>query len=523
MKYFDFHCHPVLKQLFNDTPNIDAFIYRSDVAALPKMCSDLPSIIETQTHPTQLAEFSDEVILGAVLYSVERYVAQTVIPLQGYLKKTSRFKLSEKLLNDIVQNNNKPFSDFLMKRTLNEYLQSSSFNILTRNSFQKALPKNKVNVFFTIEGCHSLVDSPNFCDAVHKYKPADILKNLDKVQEKVKVLSINITHLQQSSLCNQAFGMQVADSKPFFPSGNGLENDGRTVVQGIFDRKICVDVKHMSYKSRKDVMSEIDAGKFKNVQPLVCTHAGFTGVSFKDWAGHIQLKKPLSGALYLEITKSLHIENSPRRPGFPTFNASTINLFDEEIAWIVKNGGVIGVSLDRRILGYVDRYDDDPTGITEMERIVDKEFFSKTEWAALGIKNEEIGKLIIDDEHLTMSELEENTESSIPQRNEYFYDHILYHIKHYFQVCVNNGISISKAQKQITIGTDYDGLINPFLNMPTVNRMADLKSYIRMNLKYFLKDLQDSKKWADQLNVDAFVEDLFYNNGYQFVKSRFEI
>lgn len=522
MKYFDFHCHPVLKQLFNDNPNIDAFIYRSDVAAIPKACSDLPSIIETQTHQSQLSEFNDEVILGAVLYSVEKNVAETVIPLRGYLKKASQFKLSEQLLKDIVSNKNRPFSDFLMKRTLDKYLEaSSSFHILTKDSFKSPLPKNKVNVFFTIEGCHSLVDSPNFCNASNKYKPGDILSNLDKVLSKVKIISINVTHLQQSSLCNQAFGMQVANASAFFPSGNGFENDGRTVVQGIFDRKICIDVKHMSYKSRKDLMTEIDSKKYKNIQPLVCTHAGFTGMPFKDWAGHIQLKKPASGALYLEITKPFNAKINPGRPGFPTFNASTINLFDEEIVWIVKNGGVIGISMDRRILGYVDKFDDDPTGITDMERIVDKEFFSKTEWDSLGIKNENIGKLIDDDNCLFMNELEENTESSLPRRDEYFYDHLLNHIKHYFQVCKDNGIPIQTAQKQITIGTDYDGLINPFLNMPTVKRMADVRSYISMNLKYFLRDLKDSKKWADELNIDAFVEDFFYNNGYRFLKSRF--
>jgi len=51
--------------------------------------------------------------------------------------------------------------------------------------------------------------------------------------------------------------------------------------------------------------------------------------------------------------------------------------------------------------------------------------------------------------------------------------------------------------------------------------MSDLKTYIRMNLLYFLKDLKDSKKWCSELNVDVFVEDLFYNNGYRFIKSRF--
>ena len=71
-----------------------------------------------------------------------------------------------------------------MDRTLKKYLQSPSYNVLTKSSFSKALPKSKVNVFFTVEGCHSLVDRPNFCDAANKYSPTEILGNLDKVQEK---------------------------------------------------------------------------------------------------------------------------------------------------------------------------------------------------------------------------------------------------------------------------------------------------------------------------------------------------
>ena len=120
-----------------------------------------------------------------------------------------------------------------------------------------------------------------------------------------------------------------------------------------------------------------------------------------------------------------------------------------------------------------------------------------------------------------MTELEESTEQSIPQRDEYFYDHFLHHLYHYFKVCKANGIDLKKAQKQITVGSDYDGLINPFLNISTVDKMSNLKSYVRMNFSYFLDSIDDSKKWSKELDIDTFVEDLFYNNGVAFVKSRF--
>jgi microsomal dipeptidase-like Zn-dependent dipeptidase len=216
----------------------------------------------------------------------------------------------------------------------------------------------------------------------------------------------------------------------------------------------------------------------------------------------------------------MQTDNEPQRPGAPAFNASSINLFDEEIAWIVNNDGIIGISMDRRIIGYVDKFDDTPTGTRDGVFVVDREYFSKDEWLSLNLEGKKLGKRLSEDDCVTMNDLEESAEDSIPARNEYFFDHILLHLKHYFQVCVNAGIPITKAQHQITFGSDFDGLINPFLNLDTVQEMAALKKYIKMNFKIYLKGLRDSKKWANELNVDEFVEDLFYDNGYEFVKSR---
>lgn len=516
MKYFDFHCHPVLKQLFSDDPNIDTFIYKKDLALIPKGCSELGEIIQTQTHHMQLAEFKDEVIVGAVLYSVEKYVAKNVIPLRSNLKKSSQFKLSKTLLENIDNNTYTAFSGFLMERTLDQYIQASSYNILTKASFTSSLPKNKVNVFFTIEGCHSLVDTINECNAAQTYNVKEIITNLDKVIEKVKIISVNLTHLQQSSLCNHAFGMQVAKIEPFIPKGNGLQNDGKKVIQELFNRNICVDVKHMSYKSRKDLMSNIDTKKFDKIQPLVCTHAGFTGIPFKNWAGYIDFKKQAFGAMALDLAKPIDNTINSARWGLPAFNASTINLFDEEIAWIVKNGGVIGLSLDKRILGYID----DISGKGPDEFLTDREYFSMDEWNVLGLnKDKNFGKLTNDENCLNVDEFTQSQQIW----DSFYYSHILNHLKHYFKVCLASGISIETAQKHITIGTDYDGLINPFDVTSTVEDIGKLRSYISLNFKYFLQESDDSKTWANQIKMDTFMENLFYWNGYNFIKSRFEL
>lgn len=54
----------------------------------------------------------------------------------------------------------------------------------------------------------------------------------------------------------------------------------------------------------------------------------------------------------------------------------------------------------------------------------------------------------------------------------------------------------------------------------TVKNMDDLKKYLRMNFGFFLQGLDDSKLWCGQFKIDEFVEDLLYNNGVSFVRSR---
>lgn len=524
MRYFDFHAHIILKQLFDEHPNIDATIRPNDVDGIPQLCTDLPNIINTQIHQSQLAEMQDEVIIGAVLYSLESYLAREVIPLRKNLKKNAEHKLSVELLDKVARNDLKSFSDFALQRTLESYLQApSSFNVLSKQGFDDPLPKNKVNIFFIVEGCHSFVDSINEVILPSQtYNPDEIISNLDRILEKAPVLAVNLTHMQQSNLCNHAFGIQLTKDAPFYPLGNGMTDDGRKVAKALFERGVHVDLKHMSYKSRKDLRDETDAGNFPGAMPLLCTHAGFTGIPFSQWQDYITIKKPVNDVLYIETVKTMQLWNNPRVPGAPSFNMTTINLFDEEIAWIVKHGGIIGLSMDRRILGYVSRFDRSPTGLSQNDLMVDKEYISKQEWQSLGLGNATLGSKAKESGCISFEDVVDSTEKSIPSRNEFFYDHILLHLKHYLQVCTNAGIPLEEAQRHITIGSDFDGLINPFINNASVEDMRDLKQYIIDNFEFYLRDLKDSAMWYKQLDTKQFAEDLFYNNGYSFVKAYFQ-
>jgi hypothetical protein len=99
-----------------------------------------------------LTESDEEVLVGAVLYGMESFLADEVLKLRRHLRAGGQHKLSGTLLNDIFENRVLSFAHFTIEPTLNNYLNASqSFNVLTRTSFDQPFPKNKVNLFFVIE------------------------------------------------------------------------------------------------------------------------------------------------------------------------------------------------------------------------------------------------------------------------------------------------------------------------------------------------------------------------------------
>ncbi len=530
MDYFDFHTHIVFKQVFAEHPNINSYLTSKDVSAIPDLCSDLSNILASQIHQAELANLGGGVITGAVLYGLESYIADTVKGMTKLLKPASRHKLDVKLLVNIANNTEHAFTDFTMKRTLQRYLDATeTFNVLKIEDFDEGKLPHKVNVFFVVEGCHSLVDSVNKYDGVSRFPPDEILANLEILCAKVPVISVNPTHMQQSNLCNHAFGMQMAKPDPFFPRESGLTADGIKVIQGLFNKGICADLKHMSFKSRRDLMNAINNNQFDNPQPLLCTHAAFTGIYFRDWPKLIAKKEEVlkdnkPDSYLIEIAKSKQIRFGGQEEDFnPTFNSSTINLFDEEIEEIVKSGGIIGLSMDRRILGYLDYFDDSFADfLDEDSLVVDKEYFSPKEWDDLGLNNKPLGNGINPLDCTKMGELPRSTDTNTsPSINDYYSNHVLLQLKHFLQVCHNaNDIDMDDAVKCMTIGSDFDGLINPFFTTDAVVAMEKLKKYILKKLKPFLMAHTDSATWAGDFDVKGFCEKLFYTNGRDFIKKR---
>ncbi len=91
--------------------------------------------------------------------------------------------------------------------------------------------------------------------------------------------------------------------------------------------------------------------------PLVCSHAGFTGCWFDNPGGqfsdYIIAPPDTEGPHGIRLNKA----NPYLTDNSIGFNVSTINLFNEDIVAIFQSDGLIGISLDQRVLGYSDVVD----------------------------------------------------------------------------------------------------------------------------------------------------------------------
>ncbi|HEX2536481.1 MAG TPA: membrane dipeptidase [Chitinophagaceae bacterium] len=516
MNYFDFHIHPTLKSTLKAGTPYDVKIPTQAVSGVIGMCTDLPQIVASQANVGQLQRF-DQTLLGVALYSMESVIAgdRLLNEVARKNKKLSKY-VGVQRLEEIRDNRLKAY-DYIRNVLLPDYEEKPEFKIVDRDTDLSNLDPNKIHVFFVLEGAHSLCNSSNT-----DFNAPEIIENLRDLSARVPLLSINPTHMQQSDICNHAYGIQLTNNAAFIPSGNGLTIEGKAVVQACFDLNICIDVKHMSLVARRQLFQQVQDGTYRNPQPVICTHAGFTGVPSADIHHYVIAFEQKGTAVKVVYGKPNHIAPNVehrQRPA-PTFNMSSINLYDEEIVAIVRNGGLIGLSMDRRICGFVSQFDEDPFAFVDGETyLVDKEFFSVAEFQQLGIHAGNIRGRVNDAHCNLKSDLLEVSE--LPSMLEEFHrQQLMLQLKHYLQVCVGNGIELEEAQSRICIGSDFDGIINPFYCAMTVEDLEKFRKYLIKHFRDFLGRYADSRAWRDRLDLNRFAEQLFFRNGRDFVQQR---
>ena len=521
MPLFDFHVHPTLKCMFSETdaktsPWVDIDVKK--IHWLLRWCTEFSYILGSQTNLRQLSSDGPDIICAAIFVPERGMTNNKLILKQA--EGTLQTYLNPVRLKKINTESLKPYPD-LVKEDLDVLLNAERFGIagkkvkiLSKQTPYNPDDKSSVYIIFSVEGCHSLSSTLD----KSRISKDEIIKNIDEIADKYPLVSVNVTHLEQYPFCNHAYGIQFITNEDFRPTGNRISDDGLAIIRHCYARDIMIDIKHLSLASRRMLIEDVrNRPDFLPIlQPLICTHAGFTGLSYKDIPDYMIDFNKVRRKNYSYILWAKRKLYNTLNGLMTAFNPSSINLYDEDIMAIVRSGGMIGLNLDKRILGYTEP-DGRPAAMDDFA--FDEEYISNAE-KGVYLTKRRVGTMVNDFNCITMQEVLEGGEVN-PELAQYHLCHFMSHVLHFIRVVQNAGnYDIQQALTQICIGSDFDGLINPVRCCMTVMEINTLKNSFRDNFMFYVRENRELVTLPPGFDIDRFTEQLFFENGKNFILNR---
>jgi hypothetical protein len=286
----------------------------------------------------------------------------------------------------------------------------------------------------------------------------------------------------------------------------------------------------MSLEARKQYYDVLNNEYGSEKIPILVSHGGVTGVSYENMP-------VVKCKCCCRWTKVQYYQ--PDGLMGTHFNPWSINLYDEEIKKIVDSDGLIGLNLDKRILG-----------ARQKKRSELIEYFSRKERSSIRFREHHVPISHIQPQGVVLSSVEMLNNKIEEKLKEYLrkiirrpdqllayqnlYNEIeqLYNqlrsmpvpstdedIKH---LC-NNILHIvriagDKAWKHICIGSDFDGLISAV----ECCRNASVFNNLASELKRWLPIMAASDPGLSSItNIDQKVDDIMSVNLYDFLKKNF--
>lgn len=404
----------------------------------------------------------------------------------------------------------------------------------------------KLNLLLAAEGGHNFCEL-NINDTTSTSNPTNLILKYreDKTVDFLYLTLTHLSHVQEQLLCSHAFGFKlVKDIPEARPQANGLTELGKQVIKACINTKtnpapILIDIKHMSLQGRKDFYAyrkqllhappedfSPPAPNGKPWWPILATHMGVTGYpaselgtymkEFGVEAGNehsvrVKLSRQLAGILPVGLGYNQVF-----------FNPATIGLCDEDITEIALSDGLIGISLDARILGF---------DIIIQRRNMVIDYFSKGDFARLFPElaqhlnalepepDEEAGE-----EENLLEAGAENHFQGLAGRNTreiYLFCFNVLHI-----VAIINRLPPAERHNRdgwdfVCLGTDYDGLIDSIKAARTAEDLPEFKKELMHYLPKAEKTYRETFLGTPPIlthNAEQVLDKLFYTNGESFVK-----
>ena len=473
---FDFHCHPSFKTFLGSRQQVK----RANCWTTLDFRVGL-GILDSQSSLSQI-ESGKGRLMVCVLYGLENAFARSgLIKLAAGLSKhvKKRFLLE-------IQRGEWGYNQLMMGDWGHLMLSkdvSSGFKLLeTIDEFDEQ--SNQIQVILAAEGGHNFYDSDQLPGHLQ-----GVLENLrfHKLPGGPRLLYVTLTHLEQSAFCTHAYGMKLIKNPVFNPTGWGLRPLGRSFIEEALStqngKRILIDIKHMSWQSRKEfyALRNLD---FSDA-PIVATHMGVTGVSVMD--------KPVKKVKTRISDRCVQVSYHRVVGAIDTyFNPWSINLYDEDIEEIMLSGGLIGLSLDQRILGYGN---------------VSKENFSLEEFVESEFQHQKKPRY---HSYVDYSELPEKAFRDYKLR--YFCNNWLHVVK------VGQQVIGDDAWDHICIGSDFDGLIDPVDDFKSA---ADFSNMFVRLVEVMPAVAQALNINLDPQDVQPRVRGLLMDNAVVFLKEHY--
>lgn len=484
---FDFHFHLLFKHFISaqsdgeKLPLSKEFKTKGVMSLIDEF---MGNAFDGQSSPA-LIKKSDIKYGVTALLAMEYAFAENI---SGFLRSfnNSKLPINWKLIDRVRDKKTTYFN--LLKEEI-EYYSTNMPTLNDTYNIQFLNRKNggKVNLdasgttflAFSVEGAH------NFSDAIIRTtntdtNPWNCYCEIQDDKKNIDIFSINLCHL--SEIPEQTMGgfaqglnatAQMAfKSADFIPkTGFGLSSKAKEFIKTVYTHQYpsLIDIKHMSVYTRYEFFRYRDQlmNEFSNVAqlPIISSHAGFTFMKLENFVNEKRYRSSTRYENGQPITEIQAKNNFIGKNGFLMngklfSNPWTINLFDEEIVEIMESNGLIGISMDQRILGSTKGTLDGSRG----EFFKDNEAIPILEWK----KWFEKGYLEVEN----FEEAEGKSDREI--RHIYL---LCFHIIHAVRVGYKylNWVGDKSPWDHICVGSDYDGLINPINDYNDVSRIGNLR------------------------------------------------
>ena len=414
-------------------------------------------------------------------------------------------------------------------------INKAAINLVTASN--KKLLAGRLNILSAIEGVHGLFSTND--DYAGRFTDS-FYRRLKKQFVGWAPAYLTLSHMHQNRIFSFCNGVKQTNKKqsawfvPYNRGFEGLDEHGKRILTLCEEHRVSVDLKHTSFANRIAIYEYMHD---QEMSAPIASHCGIAFMSFADYLVHNNVEKRIRKIRPFPAHKVGNttpvpeekvvdmIINRAKGPLNLFGNCNQINLFDEDIVAIMKMGGLIGVSLDQRILGatglftnlrqQVDQIsrEDGNYVIKSYNKIIRTKLgldFEKFPTRSLGVQQGMRTAGLLDD----LIEVVRDKENHL----RYFIQTFLYLLKIGYE---NN---IPTPWKHICLGSDFDGLIN------AVDVCKKASDYPRLRSKFLDYCLQNQDKKTvlklvqkDGITMVDLIEHISFFNPIEFFSQRMEL